>query len=416
MPDEEAGTVTFHLVRPAPSFLKILATSVFAIVPAGTPIDLEGEPIPATGPYLIDDAGQDGSVVLERNPTFREWSADAQPDGFADRIEVVTGIDPSEQVAMVERGEADFAFGGVPFDLVEELDRRASDQLVRSPWPSIMALGLNTAKHHSRTQTRDGPSRSRSNEVSWSAPLTRPRRSTGGEITAEEPAVNMPDPPAEHAGVCPLLSLHGIGRGGGRGMGGAGSLTRTPAGPALGDSGCGGNDRHVTVLAVDCCVGQGHAPKAWDIAWSWKPTARLPTRIAPSSPFRRTRTSPSTAGSGTTPLLRSSWCPSSRASARRVAPLRGRARRDGYRGLFTGTSPISATRRSTGGCGERWISSRPTRMRRLARSRRSTTTSSIWQPLIPYAAAVDLWFVSKRVSNVEFSPQFRLIVSQVWVR
>ena len=37
-------------------------------------------------------------------------------------------------------------------------------------------------------------------------------------------------------------------------------------------------------------------------------------------------------------------------------------------------------------------------------------------PMIPFASAVDLWLVSKRVSNVEFSPQFRLIVSQVWLR
>ena len=37
-------------------------------------------------------------------------------------------------------------------------------------------------------------------------------------------------------------------------------------------------------------------------------------------------------------------------------------------------------------------------------------------PMIPYAAAVDLWLVSERVSNVEFSPQLRLIVSQVWLR
>ena len=36
--------------------------------------------------------------------------------------------------------------------------------------------------------------------------------------------------------------------------------------------------------------------------------------------------------------------------------------------------------------------------------------------MIPFASAVDLWFVSRRVSNVEFSPQFRLIVSQVWLR
>ena len=40
---------------------------------------------------------------------FHEWSSEAQPDGFADRIEVMTGVDPHKQVAMVEREEADIA-------------------------------------------------------------------------------------------------------------------------------------------------------------------------------------------------------------------------------------------------------------------------------------------------------------------
>ncbi|HJV04531.1 MAG TPA: ABC transporter substrate-binding protein, partial [Actinomycetota bacterium] len=52
VPDQTAGTVTFHFVRPAPDFLKILATTHFAILPAGAPIDLEGRPVPGTGPYL----------------------------------------------------------------------------------------------------------------------------------------------------------------------------------------------------------------------------------------------------------------------------------------------------------------------------------------------------------------------------
>ncbi len=333
VPDEEAGTVTFHLVRPAPSFLKILATSVFAIVPAGTPIHLKGEPIPATGPYLIDDAGQDGSVVLERNPTFREWSADAQPDGFADRIEVVTGIDPSEQVRMVEQEEADFAFGGVPFDLVEELDRRASDQLVRSPWPSIMALGLNTAKPpfdnvNARRAVAFALERSELVRA-----LTETSAIKGGDVTAEEPAVNcqiLPPSTPGYAPYCPYSDRARRWTGHGQGR----ILTGPPAGPALWDSGCEGDDRHVTVPAVDCCVGQGHARRPGISRGRGNRQHAYRRGLLLHRPFvGRGRLHPglvlglplSCAVPGAPPLVR---------AAERVAPLRGRARRDGYRGLF----------------------------------------------------------------------------------
>jgi peptide/nickel transport system substrate-binding protein len=152
--DEAAGTVTFHLVRRVPDFPLILATPPFAIVPAGTPIHLGGAPIPATGPYEISDVGQAsrgrdwkgaryGPLALERNPMFHEWSSDAQPDGFADRIEVMTGVDPDEQVAMVERGDADIGIDGVRADLIEGLERRASDQLMTSQYPALGALALN---------------------------------------------------------------------------------------------------------------------------------------------------------------------------------------------------------------------------------------------------------------------------------
>jgi peptide/nickel transport system substrate-binding protein len=115
----------------------------FAILPAGTPADLEGVPPPATGPYVITDVGEDGSAVLERNPEFREWSADAQPAGFADRIEITGGIDPAEQVEMIEGGEADLG-DAVPAELVDELDRRASDQLLRSSFVAVAGITVNT--------------------------------------------------------------------------------------------------------------------------------------------------------------------------------------------------------------------------------------------------------------------------------
>ena len=69
-----------------------------------------------------------------RGPERNECSGSGPPtpSPMASRIasRSMAGVDPSEQVAMVERGEADLALDGVPLDLVEELDRRASDQLV----------------------------------------------------------------------------------------------------------------------------------------------------------------------------------------------------------------------------------------------------------------------------------------------
>jgi peptide/nickel transport system substrate-binding protein len=143
--DEAAGTVAFHLARRAPEFLTILTSPAFVILPAGTPGELDRTPPPGTGPYVIGEVDGDGSTVLERNPEYREWSADAQPAGFADRIEIEAGVLPEEQVAMVERGEADLTGDHVTGELVDALERRASDQLVRSQLLILFGLTLNTA-------------------------------------------------------------------------------------------------------------------------------------------------------------------------------------------------------------------------------------------------------------------------------
>ena len=144
VPDEAAGTVSFRLVRPEPDLLNIVANPAFSIVPAGTPLDLRGEPVPATGPYMISEVGEDGSLLLERNPRFREWSADAQPEGFVDRIEFVTGVEPDAQVDLVDRGEADLTLHPFPPADGEELERGASDQLVKTQWIGILGVTLNT--------------------------------------------------------------------------------------------------------------------------------------------------------------------------------------------------------------------------------------------------------------------------------
>ena len=100
--------------------------------------------MPGTGPYVISEIGDDGSAVLTRNDEFLEWSADAQPSAFADRVEITAGIGPAQQVAAVEDGDADLAADGVPHELLESLDRRASDQLVRSQAFLMLAFALDT--------------------------------------------------------------------------------------------------------------------------------------------------------------------------------------------------------------------------------------------------------------------------------
>jgi peptide/nickel transport system substrate-binding protein len=64
--------------------------------------------VPATGPYLVDEYLPGEQLVLVRNPQFRQWDARAQPDGYPDRIEVTLGLSPNEQVTETEQERADW--------------------------------------------------------------------------------------------------------------------------------------------------------------------------------------------------------------------------------------------------------------------------------------------------------------------
>jgi YVTN family beta-propeller protein len=138
-----ARTVTFHLRAPDADFPARLALPPAFAVPAGTPAHAVGGHIAATGPYRIAESGRRTKTLrLVRNPRFREWSADAQPDGYPDAISWSWrfNLDPSAQVRAVERGLADVALGGSP-----PLPRRQLDVLaVRRPEQLHVSTGLST--------------------------------------------------------------------------------------------------------------------------------------------------------------------------------------------------------------------------------------------------------------------------------
>jgi peptide/nickel transport system substrate-binding protein len=94
-------------------------------------------PIPGTGPYRIAYAIRKETRYV-RNPFFHEWSHAAQPAGNPDVIVMRYGMDPTQELRAVERGEADWSADDVPAKLLSQLTMRYASRLhsYRAPIPS----------------------------------------------------------------------------------------------------------------------------------------------------------------------------------------------------------------------------------------------------------------------------------------
>ena len=143
--NDEAGTVTFRLTHPDPDFLFKLALPFGAAVPVGSrQPDVGTRPLPATGPYMIERYVRDRTLVLVRNPRFREWSAEAQPAGFPGRLEWRFGVDAGRAAAMVEQGDADVMVDPPPEERLLEIARRFASQAHPYVRSATFFLFLNT--------------------------------------------------------------------------------------------------------------------------------------------------------------------------------------------------------------------------------------------------------------------------------
>jgi YVTN family beta-propeller protein len=138
----DEGAVTIHLARPDPD-LPFKLTLPFAFpVPVGTAVEDQGmDPVPATGPYMIESAGGDG-FELVRNPAFREWSGAAQPDGFVDAISWRFEEDLASAFDRLRAGELDWMSHPPEPGDVAALRASHPDQVVLSPLPSTHYIGL----------------------------------------------------------------------------------------------------------------------------------------------------------------------------------------------------------------------------------------------------------------------------------
>jgi YVTN family beta-propeller protein len=144
--DDSAGTVVFHLSRADPEFLFKLAQTAARPVPPGTPrAGIATSPVPGTGPYRVARFDPGRRLVLVRNERFHEWSRAAQPDGYADRIDVRMDNDPNARVRAVLRGNADVALE-VASANIAELSTRFASQLRQHAQPNTKFFSFNVLR------------------------------------------------------------------------------------------------------------------------------------------------------------------------------------------------------------------------------------------------------------------------------
>ena len=115
------------------------------VVPKGTPNeDIGTDPLPATGPYMIESYAPDSEMVFVRNPEFEEWSAEAQPAGNPDKIVMKIGLGLEDATTQIQNGQADWMYDTPPADRLGEISTKFEKQVHVNPGPQVFHMALNT--------------------------------------------------------------------------------------------------------------------------------------------------------------------------------------------------------------------------------------------------------------------------------
>jgi peptide/nickel transport system substrate-binding protein len=140
------NTVTFHLTHGDPEFLYKLAMPFGFILPSDTPAKNANIPPPGTGPYKWVKYSPNTLMRVVRNPLFKVWSADAQPEGLPDAIEQRFGLSVEAEVTEVVNGQADWISNTdtIPSDRLNEIGSKYARQVHINPLPATFYFAFNT--------------------------------------------------------------------------------------------------------------------------------------------------------------------------------------------------------------------------------------------------------------------------------
>jgi peptide/nickel transport system substrate-binding protein len=143
--DEAAGTVTINLTRPDAEIFDKLALPHAAIVPADSPAeDVGSNPLPGTGAYMISAYDPNKGLTMVRNPHFKVWSEQAQPDGYPDVVNYDFGLTEEAEVTAIQNGEADWMLDEIPADRLAEIGTKNKDQVHITPLTAWWYAPMNT--------------------------------------------------------------------------------------------------------------------------------------------------------------------------------------------------------------------------------------------------------------------------------
>jgi peptide/nickel transport system substrate-binding protein len=143
--DRSARTVTVNLIAPDPEFPYKLAVPHASVVPADSPAkDAGTRPLPSTGAYKIASYDPNRALKLVRNPYFKEWSRGAEPQGYPDEIDETFGLTVEAEVTAVENGQGDWVFDPPPADRLNEMGTKYEKQVHVNPLTAFWYLTLNT--------------------------------------------------------------------------------------------------------------------------------------------------------------------------------------------------------------------------------------------------------------------------------
>jgi len=142
--DKGSGTVVINLVAPDPELKYKLSVPHASILPAGSPPkDAGNKPIPTTGPYMIASYDPNTALTLVRNPSFTQWSHDAQPQAYSDTVTESFGLTVEAAVTAVENGQADWVFDPPPADRLDEIGTRYASQAHVNTLTAMWYLPMN---------------------------------------------------------------------------------------------------------------------------------------------------------------------------------------------------------------------------------------------------------------------------------
>jgi peptide/nickel transport system substrate-binding protein len=140
----KANTVTINLIAPDSEFKYRLAVPHASIVPAGSPSSDAGtKPLPGTGAYYFSSYDPNKQLVMKRNPFFKQWSHDAQPDGYPDQIVQSYGLTVEAQVTAIENGQDDWTLESPPSDRLSEIGTKFASQVHIEPLTAFWYLPMN---------------------------------------------------------------------------------------------------------------------------------------------------------------------------------------------------------------------------------------------------------------------------------